>query len=170
MSAVGFRSRQRRVTGDQYDNFSIDFTMENGIHMHSMCRQIDGCANNVSEFIQGTKGSWTSNGGHVIKDLAGNVIWQYDEEAEKANFKQTDPYTLEHVNLINCIRGNKPIEQASETAVSNMAAIMGRESAYTGQQTTWDAMTASQLSYTPADLNIGKMDMSGFTVPVPGSG
>ena len=28
VSAVGFGSRQRRVTGDQYDNFSIDFTME----------------------------------------------------------------------------------------------------------------------------------------------
>ncbi len=168
VSAVGFGSRQRRVTGDQYDNFSIDFTMENGIHMHSMCRQTDGCANNVSEFIQGTKGSWTTNGGHVIKDLQGNIIWQYDHEAEGTNFKQTDPYTLEHVNLINCIRGNTPIEQASETAVSNLAGIMGRESAYTGQEITWDAMTASALDYTPADLNIGKMDMSGFTVPVPG--
>ncbi len=170
VSAVGFGSRQRRVTGDQYDNFSIDFTMENGIHLHSMCRQIDGCVNNVSEFVQGTKGYWTSQGGCRIVDNSGNEIWKFDYEAEKANFQQTDPYTLEHVNLINCIRGNKPIEQASETALSNMAAIMGRESAYTGQETTWDAMTASTLDYTPADLNIGKMDMSGFTVPVPGSG
>ena len=167
VKAVGFGSRHRRVTGDQYDNFSIDFTMENGIHMHSMCRQIDGCVNNVSEFIQGTKGSWDSST-MEIKDLAGNVIWKYDFEAEKANFKQTDPYTLEHVNWINAIRGNKPIQQASETAVANMAAIMGRESAYTGAETTWDAMTASPLDYTPKDLNLGKMDMSSFTVPVPG--
>ena len=166
VKAVGFGSRHRRITGDQYDNFSVDFTMENGIHMHSMCRQIDGCANNVSEFIQGTKGSWSSDT-MEIKDLAGNVIWKYDSEAEKANFKQTDPYTLEHVNWINCIRG-KQIEQASETAISNMAAIMGRESAYTGTETTWDAMTASALDYTPKDLNLGKMDMSGFVVPVPG--
>ena len=49
-----------------------------------------------------------------------------------------------------------------------MAAIMGRESAYTGTETTWDAMTASALDYTPKDLNLGKMDMSGFVVPVPG--
>ena len=167
VKAVGFGSRHRRITGDQYDNFSVDFTMENGIHMHSMCRQIDGCANNVSEFIQGTKGSWSSDT-MEIKDLAGNVIWKYDSEAEKANFKQTDPYTLEHVNWINCIRGGKQIEQASETAISNMAAIMGRESAYTGTETTWDAMTASALDYTPKDLNLGKMDMSGFIVPVPG--
>jgi len=168
ISAVGFGSRHRRITGDQFDNFSVDFTMENGIHFHSMCRQIDGCANNVSEFIQGTKGSWTTQGETVIKDLAGNVVWKYDQEAEKNNFSQTDPYTLEHVNLINCIRANKPIEQASETAIANMAAIMGRESAYTGLETKWDAMIASTLDYTPKDLNIGKMDMSVFTVPVPG--
>ncbi len=168
--AVGFGSRQRRVTGDQYDNFSIDFTMENGIHLHSMCRQIDGCANNVSEFVQGTKGYWTSEGGCRIVDNQGNEIWKFDYDAEKANYEQTDPYTLEHVNLINCIRGSRPIEQGSETAVSNMAAIMGRESAYTGQETTWESMTASALDYTPADMKIGQMDMSGFTVPVPGSG
>lgn len=68
VKAVAFGSRQRRLTGDQYDNFSVDFTMENGIHLHSMCRQIDGCATNVSEFIQGTKGSWDSST-MEIKDL-----------------------------------------------------------------------------------------------------
>lgn len=168
VKAVGFGSRQRRITGDQYDNFSIDFTMENGIHLHSMCRQIDGCANNVSEFIQGTKGSWNS-ATMEIKDLAGTVLWKYDKEAEKAAFKQTDPYTLEQVNWINHIRAGKPIDQASELAVSNMAAIMGREAAYTGSEVTWDAMTASADDYMPKDINlVGKMDMKGFVVPVPG--
>lgn len=169
VSAVGFGSRHRRITGDQYDNFSVDFTMENGVHLHSMCRQIDGCANNISEFIQGTKGSWsTANGETVIRDLKGNVIWEYDKDEENANYKQTNPYTLEHVNLINCIRKNTPIEQASETAISNMAALMGRESAYSGLETTWEGMTSSVLDYTPADLNIGKMDMSSYVTPVPG--
>lgn len=169
VKAVGFGSRQRRVTGDQYDNFSIDFTMDNGVHLHSMSRQIDGCANNISEFIQGTKGSWsTANNETVIRDNAGNEIWKFDKKAEKEQYKQDNPYVLEHVNLINCIRNKKPIEQASETAIANMAAVMGRESAYTGRETTWEAMTSSPLDYMPKDLNLGKMDMSGFVVPVPG--
>lgn len=169
-TAVGFGSRQRRITGDQYDNFSIDFEMENGIHMHSMCRQTDGCANNVSEFFQGTKGSLYTDSGNnaVIKDLSGKEIWKYDFEAEKSSTKQQNPYVLEHVNWINHIRSKKPIDQASETAVACMAAIMGRESAYSGSLVTWDAMTASPLDYLPKDLNLGKMDMSGFTVAVPG--
>ena len=41
VKATGFGARHRRVTGDQYDMFSVDFEMENGIHMHSMCRQIN---------------------------------------------------------------------------------------------------------------------------------
>ncbi|MDR2682915.1 MAG: Gfo/Idh/MocA family oxidoreductase [Dysgonamonadaceae bacterium] len=170
LSATGFGSRQRRVTGDQYDNFSVDFVMENGIHLHSMCRQINGCANNVSEFIQGTHGSWsTANGETVIKDLAGNIVWQYDKKTEATAHKQNNPYVLEHVNWIAHIRSNRPIDQASELAISNMAGLMGRESAYTGAETSWEQMTASPLDYKPADLNLGAMNISTFTVPVPGS-
>ena len=174
LRALSFGSRQRRVMGDRFDNFSTDFVMGNGVHMHSMCRQIDGCTNNVSNYIQGTKGSWTGTGAVggevVIKDLAGNIVWKFDEEEEKANYKQTNPFVLEHVNMVNCIRKNTPIEQASEMAVSNMAAIMGRESAYTGLETTWEEMTSSSMDFTPADLNMGKMDMSSFVTPVPGTG
>jgi len=166
--AVGFGSRQRRVTGDQFDNFSVDFVMENGIHLHSMSRQIDGCADNVNEYIHGTEGFWDSSA-MEIKDWTGKTVWKYDEEAAKAKYANHDPYTLEHVNLISLIRAEKSIDQASEIAIANMAAVMGRESAYTGKETTWDEMTASALDYTPADLSLtGKMDMSSFTVPVAG--
>ena len=155
------------MTGDQYDNFSVDFEFDNGVHMHSMCRQIDGCDSNVSEFIQGTKGSWNSVD-FAIRDLQGNIVWQYDAKSEEG--RQNDPYTLEHVNWISCIRNNTPIMQAEETAVSNMMAIMGRESAYTGKSVTWDEMTASPLNYTPAKMELGPMDMKLYTVAVPGTG
>ena len=166
-SAVGFGSRQRRVTGDQFDNFSVDFVMENGIHLHSMCRQISGCTDNVSEFIQGAKGSWSSNG--IIKDLAGNEIWRYDFEKEKEQFQQNDPYTLEHVSWINHIRSGKAMDMATDLAVANMAAVMGRESAYSGRIVEWDKIVATEQDFTPADLSLtGKMNMNVFPIPVPG--
>ena len=162
------------MTGDQYDNFSVDFEYENGVHVHSMSRQIDGCDTNISEFIHGTKGTWESgpmvSGACVIKDLDGHVLWSYDLEAEKTEHQQNDPYTLEHVNWISSIRNNTPFVQAEETALSNMCGIMGRESAYTGKTITWEQMTASPLSYAPAKLELGPMDMSAYTVPVPGTG
>jgi len=170
VSCVGVGSRQRRLTGDQFDNFSIDFIMENGIHLHSICRQIDGCANNVSEFIQGTRGSWTSQGGCKIKDLTGKVIWKFDEEAEKAKFQQTNPFTLEHANWISHIRSGNPLNTAEATLASNLTAIMGREAAYTGSEIKWDAIMAAQMDLIPADFSMnGKMNMQQFTVPVPGS-
>ena len=169
VKAVGFGARHRRLTGDQYDEFSIDFEYEGGVRLHSMCRQIDGCKNNVSEFIQGTRGSWSSAGSnHEIKDLLGNVIWKTDGEKEKAEHKQTDPYTLEHVDLINHIRANKPLNQAVETAISCLTAIMGRESAYTGNEVTYDEIFNSNVTHMPAKLELGTYEMKAYTVPVPG--
>ena len=167
VKAVGFGSRQRRVTGDQYDNFSVDYTYEGGIHVHSMCRQIDGCAGPVAERIQGTKGVWSSNG--VIVDLKGNELWKYDKDKEKEDFQQNDPFVLEHVNWVNHIRDNKPICLAEETAVSTMTAMMGRISAYTGAEVTWDQVMAMDMNLVPEKLELKNMDMSQYVVPVPGA-
>ncbi len=168
VKATAFGGRHRRVTGDQYDMFSVDFEMENGIHMHSMCRQINGCANNIGEFIQGTKGSWNSYN-HEIKDLAGNVIWKYDEEAAKAQYQQFDPYTLEHVDWVNHIRKGTMHDEATECAISCLAGVMGRESAYTGASVTWDEMSQSPIDYMAEFKHeLGKQDMEKCVVPVPG--
>ena len=149
--------------------FSTDFVMENGVHMHSMCRQIDGCSNKVSEFIQGSKGSWDSET-NEIKDLQGNVIWKYDEEAANQEFKQHDPYVLEHVDWVNHIRKGTAHEEASDCAASCMAAIMAREAAYTGATTTWDEMTQSPMDLMPAELKLGPLDLAAYTVKKPGQG
>ena len=165
--ATGFGARHRRITGDQYDQFSIDFEMENGVHLHSMCRQIDGCSNAVGEIIYGTKGSWNSFD-HEIKDLDGNVVWKFDNEKAETEFRQHNPYVLEHVDLVNHIRKGEPINEATACAMSTLAGVMGRTAAYTGDTVTWDAMSQSELDYLPEKLELGPMDMSDYTVQVPG--
>ena len=169
VKATAFGGRHRRITGDQYDMFSVDFEMENGIHMHSMCRQINGCANNVSEFIQGTKGSWNSVN-HEIKDLAGNVIWKYDDEAAKAQFQQHDPYTLEHVDWVNHIRRGTAHDEAEACGISCLAGVMGREAAYSGATVNWDEISASKQDYLAEfKQELGKQDMEKCVVMVPGN-
>ena len=165
--ATGFGARHRRITGDQYDQFSIDFEMENGVHLHSMCRQIDGCSNAVGEIIYGTKGSWNSFD-HEIKDLDGNVVWKFDNEKAETEFQQHNPYVLEHVDLVNHIRKGEPIDEATACAMSTLAGLMGRTAAYTGDTVSWDDMSQSEMDYLPEKLEIGPMDMSGYTVQVPG--
>ena len=166
-SATAVGSRQRRITGDQFDNFSVDFECENGVHFHSMCRQIDGCSNSIGEIIYGTKGSWNSFN-EEIKDLDGNVIWKYDWEAHERDHKQNDPYTLEHVDAINHIRRGEGHDEATACAMSCLAGIMGREAAYTGKTITWDEMSQSELDLMPEKLEMGPMDMSKYKVHVPG--
>jgi myo-inositol 2-dehydrogenase/D-chiro-inositol 1-dehydrogenase len=166
--AVGFGGRWRRPSGDQYDHFSIDFTFENDVHVHSMCRQIAGCANNVSEFVRGTKGY--TNCADKIWRPDGTLSWEYpyelDEEGEKVHPR---PYRQEHVDLVTAIRTNTPVNEANRTAVSTLIAIMGRISCYTGQEVTWDEMMESGLKLGPERVALGPSDLVRNVAPVPGT-
>jgi predicted dehydrogenase len=169
VKAVGFGSRLRRVTGDQYDNFSVDFTFENGTHVHSMCRQINGCVNNVSERLQGVKGS--TNCRNTILDLTGNEVWKYgyplDKDGKPTDDVSVDPYVQEHIDLITSIRTGKPFNELENTAISTMMAIMGRISAYTGKETTFEEMMNSDLKLGPKVFAFGPVDVP-KEVPLPG--
>jgi len=173
VKAVGFGSRLRRVTGNQYDNFSVDFEFEDSRHFHSMCRQINGCVNNVSERIQGTKGSayLFQSQDIYMKDMAGNVIWKYaypvDETGKPSKNKMVDPYVQEHIDLVTAIRTGKPINEAENTAISTMVAIMGRISAYTGKETTYEEMMNSDLKLGPKVFVLGPVDVD-KEIPVAG--
>ena len=164
VKAVGFGSRQRRVTGDQFDNFAVDYEYENGMHLASMCRQIDGCVNNVSEFIVGTKGS--TNCVNTIFKPDGSIRYKIPEEEEK---KATNPYDQEHIDFVTSIRKVEPLSEAQLTAESTLTAIMGRISAYSGVETTWKEMMDSTLRLGPTTYELGPVDMQ-VVIPVPGTG
>ncbi|MFO7671265.1 MAG: Gfo/Idh/MocA family oxidoreductase [Bacteroidales bacterium] len=168
LEAVGMGSRLRRPTGDCYDNFSVDFIYDQKIHMNSMCRQINDCANNVSEQIMGTKGY--TNGEKTIWDMDGNVLYEYNSPVDDAGEPtMNSPYVQEHIDLVTAIRTGKQIVEAEETAKSVLTAIMGRESAYTGKLVTWDEMMGSDLKLGPkGELALGPVDMKAV-IPVAGS-
>jgi len=168
VKAVGMGSRQRRVTGDCYDNFSVDFVYDDDVHMHSMCRQINDCANNVSELIRGTKGY--TNGSNTVWDHEGNVLYEYipalDEQGDPVD---VNDYVQEHIDLVTAIRTGNQIVEAEETARTNLTAIMGRESAYTGKEVTWEDMMGSGLKLGPeGELALGPVDLKAV-IPIPGS-
>jgi predicted dehydrogenase len=169
--AVGFGARERRKTGNQYDFFSVDFVYDNGRHFHSMSRQIDGCADNVSEYIQGTEGS--SNCQNTIFYPDGSVKWQYDygynEKGEKRDHLKISPYVQEHIDLLTAIRENKPYTEAEMSAMSTVVAIMGRISAYTGKEVTFDEVMASDMGYALKEYKFGDVEID-KSVPVPGIG
>jgi len=158
--AVGFGSRERRVTGDQYDFFSVDYGYDSGMHVHSMSRQINGCVNNVSELVMGTRG-WSDCHGRIVGH-DGKTIWTYEGEGDPS------PYVQEHIDLVTSIRTEEPFNEAATTAQSTLVAIMGRISAYTGREVTWEEMMGSDLRLGPETYAMGPVEGE-FPVPVPGA-
>ena len=168
--ALAVGSRQRRYSGNCYDNFAIDYEYPGGVMVRGMARQIEKCDNRVAETIIGTRGIFNAvNEGKElnIHDLDGNLVWQYDHEAAKEKFQQHNPYVLEHVDLVNNIRRGTVVNNAEIIANSTMACIMARESAYTGKFSTWDEMSQSDMNFMPADFTLHNVDRSQYMVPAP---
>ncbi len=142
--------------GQIYDHFTVEFEYPNGVRMFSQCRQINNTSGNVSEAVVGAHGTANPNSTIMPK---GFPIWRF----RGAN---PNPYVQEHADMIAAIRAGKPINETQEVVESTLTAIMGRESAYTGQMIDWDSTLNSTLNRMPDKFEFGPMPP--VTVPVPG--
>ena len=150
VGCMGMGGRQVRtapIWGNIFDHFAIEYEYPGGIKATSQCRQIDGCANNVSETIVGTKGSYMlSPGKYLIQGGSGGRVRIPNER---------NPYEQEHIDLVDSIRSGKPLNELKTVAESTLTAIMGRMSAYTGKAVTWEQALNSKLDLTPKSLEFG---------------
>ncbi|HUV14374.1 MAG TPA: Gfo/Idh/MocA family oxidoreductase [Acidobacteriota bacterium] len=161
IKGVAVGGRARRVTGDQYDFFSVDYELGNGAHINSMCRQVDGCTNNISRFVLGTEGYTDCS--NTIYNYNNEVVWSYDEENDNS------PYVQEHIDLVTTLRKGEKFNEAVETAKSTMAAIMARDSAYTGLEITMDELMKSDQRLGPTVYELGGVEGLVAEAPVPGT-
>lgn len=169
VKAIGWGGRQRRISGDQYDFFSVEYLYDNGMHTHCAARQVSGCSNEKKEVIVGTKGIAHCSG--TIYDLNGNEVWKYPhpkEEDTDQTWKVKDPFVQEHVNLVTGIRTGKPVNDAEPHVHSTLITIMGRMSAYTGKDVTWDEVLNSDLYLGPKNYVFGPVPNIPETIPVIG--
>jgi len=157
VKAVGMGGRQVRTSpayGQIFDHFAIDYEYPNGVHVMSMCRQIEGCENNVSEQVVGTKGSWSSH----TSSIQGPSAWRF-------RGREVNPYDQEHIDLIASIRSGNPLNELRQVAESTLTAIMGRMSAYTGKAVTWDQALNSKQNLMPPTLAFGPLPVPPVAVP-----
>jgi predicted dehydrogenase len=73
LKAFGYGGRQQRISGDQFDQFSIMYEYENGKKVHCGTRQINDCENRTEEIITGTEGYADARG--TIYNHEGEIIW-----------------------------------------------------------------------------------------------
>jgi myo-inositol 2-dehydrogenase/D-chiro-inositol 1-dehydrogenase len=160
VSANGMGGRQVRTSPDYghiFDHFAIDYEYANGTPLASQCRQIQGCANNVTEALVGEKGTCQlDNGGKY--SIAGAKAWKFEGQDNR-------PYVQEHTDFIASIRAGKPYNELKTVAESTMTAIMGRMSAYTGKVVTWEQALNSKEELMPRGLTLGPLPTPAVAVP-----
>ncbi len=169
--ATGFGGRHRRQSGDMYDFFSVDFAFDDRRTLHGTTREIDGCHNRVGEIIFGTKGY--TNCQNRIWDYDNNLVWEYEypigDNGRPTGSVAISPFDQEIINFVTSIRTGKTVNEVHDLAVSSMVGIMGRESAYTGNEVTWEEMMESGLTLGPTEFHMGAYPDMKPVIPVPGT-
>ena len=160
---MGARQMLDGKSGEIWDNFAIEYEYASGARMYAYCGQIVRAWSSVSEGVQGAKGASNPGGSISPKDGA---AWRFRGRAVGA-------YVQEHVDLINAILNDTPLNEAKQVADSTLTAIMGREAAYSGAEVEWDAILNSKFAYAPELLyqDCARMQYGSFRTlqsPLPG--
>lgn len=146
VEAQGVGGRQMRVGkeyGDIYDHHLVEFTYADGLKMHSQCRQIPNCWNQVGESLQGTRGTLNMAVAASIQ-VDGATTWR----SKRSPGGKKGAYQIEHDVLFDAIRNDKPHHEAEYGALSTMTGVLGRMATYSGQVVSWQRAFGSDQRLT----------------------
>ncbi len=161
-SCIGMGGRIERVDpsyGHIYDHFSIEYVYPGGARVEAKCRQFVEGTRRVTNRIVGTLGTAELHPRHSrLVSYQGETLFEMTEPGLNA-------YVQEHTDLIAAIRSDTYINEAQQIADSTLTAVLGRESAYTGEELTWEALMSSGQSLVPPSLAFGPMPFPAVAVP-----
>ena len=144
-SAYGVGGRQNRVPGQPseiYDHHAVNFVYPGGVRIASQCRQFPGGMDRVNEEFQGTK-AFVKIG--EITDYSGKVLWKYEGKSD-------NPYQVEHDELHDAIRNDRPMNNAYYGTTSSFSAVLARTATYTGKEQRYDNVLKSNFRTMPENL------------------
>lgn len=160
--ATGTGGRQVRTGpgfGHIYDHFSVTYEFGHGPRLFSTCRQIPGCANDISVEVLGTNGT-----AHISeKRLA--IASRDAAKSWVHRGKDNNFFQAEHDALFQAIRTGKPLNNGDYMAQSTLLAIQGRMSAYTGKTITWEAAMGSKEDLSPSKYEWGPLPEPEVAMP-----
>ena len=157
LNAYGMGGREVRTDpmyGNIYDHFSVEYEYPNGVRITNQCRQIDGTDARITEYFYGTKG--------IVEPSKGPKL-----DKRVRPLPLAEGYVQEHIDLVQSIKSGKPLNEGQQVAETTLTAIMGRMSAYTGKEVSWQQAMESKLDLFPKNLDL-KGAMPVPPVPMPG--
>jgi len=155
LKCVGTGAYHQQRIGDIWDQHDITYEWANGVIAVLRSRYENNCHNESRDLIVGTKGRCELSGGSTAK-ITGANPW-------KSEVLKNNPYQIEHDTLFAEIRAGQIPNDGVRMAQSTLMGVMGRMSAYTGKEVTWEKALASKLDTMPKQLS---WDMT-LETPVP---
>ena len=159
-TCLGMGGRQSRIGyeyGNNYDHFSAEYQYPNGAQVAYMGAQIDNYASRNHQKVMGSKGS------AILDFKHGEIMGAHPFEAKNQG---PSPSVRQYQDMINSIRNSEAINEGKQIADSTLTAIMGRMSAYTGQEVSFDwALHKSKLDLSPEAMEFGPMSRRDAEVP-----
>ena len=125
------------IYGDVFDHHAVVYECADGVIIYAFCRTTNGCYNNSSSVVLGSKGKASVTGCRIWGE--NNWRWQ----------GRCNPYQREHDLMFAAIRSGEPVNNGHYMARSTMVGIMGQISCYTGKEVTWDRINKSDFYYPP---------------------
>lgn len=155
-----------QLGGNIYDHYHVAYEYPGNVWCHLGSRKTPGCTNENADYVRGTKGTLVIGRGPepYIEDNDGKVLWRY----RKPKTGEANMYQVEHDELFQSIRSGKFINDGERMIRSTMMAIMGRQSAQTGQEITYEQALAAEEDLFPGEENLDwkqSYQASGLAVP-----
>ena len=178
--ANGGRHYRGDSVDQNFDNYSMEYTFDDGTKLFVNGRTIPGCYQEFASYAHGTKGlgvissasHWPSRAriykGHNEDDA--NLTWQFPQP-EKNN-----PYVDEWKHLIAAIRNDEKYNEVERGAMASIVTSMGRMAAHTGQEMTLEQMMNCEHEFAPdiesltleSDSPLQADDEGKYPIPMPG--
>jgi len=176
--AMAIGARHRRATGNGYDCISVDYDYDDGLHVHAIARQVDGCADRCHAFISGSEGEMAVLGKIRRYDGKEVALDKKAIEGRPTEGSDSSMMVLEHWDHLNALMKGELLHEGEQVAMATATTIMGTIAAYSGQAVRMSDMLTNTESalyngqnnpFLPDDFDKGDVDLpEEFKAPVPG--
>lgn len=142
--AMGIGARHQRSTGNTYDCFGIDYDYGNGLHVHAVARQINGCFDRCCAMLSGTNGQIDVLGSKILRPNGASEAFPFDTQAIAG--RDDNMYVMEHSDFLSGLLSGNLLQEGEQVAMATASGLLGTLAAYTGQMVRLSDLLTNQES------------------------